>query len=171
MASLASGQLWGQAKAEDALLQFKEKREASPEEYQLEAYDCNEPEDTMAYPIQQQSLKIKEPVSPAKFSGTKRQNYTIIQEAIPFEYPATLCTVHRSREYYNCVWRSHVRVAAPAKIYQRETIPVEECAIMDFTGFFRDPAAERHRRLNRSAEINYFSVGNSYFFFPQKLSF
>ena len=32
----------------------------------------------------------------------------------------------------------------------------EECVIIDFTGFFRDPAAERHHRLNMSAETNYF---------------
>ena len=35
-------------------------------------------------------------------------------------------------------------------------MPEEECAIMDFTGFFRDPAAKRHCRLNMSAETNYF---------------
>ena len=35
-------------------------------------------------------------------------------------------------------------------------MPVEECAIMDFTGFFRDPAAERHSRWNMRAETNYF---------------
>ena len=35
-------------------------------------------------------------------------------------------------------------------------MPVEECAIMDITGFFRDPAAKRHRILNMSAETNYF---------------
>ena len=73
-----------------------------------------------------------------------------------FDYPATLCIVHRSRAYYDCVWKSHVRVAAPAKIYQRETVPVEECAIMDFTGFFQDPETKKHRRLNMSAETNYF---------------
>ena len=35
-------------------------------------------------------------------------------------------------------------------------MPVEECAIMDFTGFFRDPATKKHCRLNMSAETNYF---------------
>ena len=33
---------------------------------------------------------------------------------------------------------------------------VEECAIMESTGFFRDPAAEKSHKLNRSAETNYF---------------
>ena len=33
---------------------------------------------------------------------------------------------------------------------------VEECAIMESTGFLRDPAAEKCHKLNRSAETNYF---------------
>ena len=136
LAMLASGDLWAQAKEEEEPPYLREKRATNQEKYYLEAYDCVEPEEATAYPIPQQCLKPKEPVSPMTFSGAKRQNYTIIQEATSFEYPATLCTVHRSREYYDCVWQSHIRVAAPAKIYQRETMPVEECAIMDFTGFF-----------------------------------
>ena len=108
LAMLASGDLWAQAKEEEGPPYLREKRATSQENYYLEAYDCDEPEDTTAYPIPQQCLKIKEPVSPATFSGTKRQNYTIIQEATSFKYPATLCTVHRSREYYDCVWQSHI---------------------------------------------------------------
>ena len=33
---------------------------------------------------------------------------------------------------------------------------VEEYAIMESTGFFQDPAAEKSHKLNRSAETNYF---------------
>ena len=33
---------------------------------------------------------------------------------------------------------------------------VEECAIMESTGFFRDPAVEKSHKLNRSTETNYF---------------
>ena len=47
------------------------KRATGQENYYLEAYDCDEPEDTTAYPIPQQCLEIKEPVSPVTFSGTK----------------------------------------------------------------------------------------------------
>ena len=108
LALLASGELWGQAKAEDAFPHFKEKREASQEEYHLKAYDCSGPQDTDAYSILQECPDMKELASPSMLSGTKRHNYTIIQEAMYFEYPVTLCTVHRSREYYDCVWKSHV---------------------------------------------------------------
>ena len=118
LAMLASGDLWVQAEEEDGPPYLREKRATSQENYYLEAYNCNEPEDTVVYPIPQQCPEIKELASPSTLSGTKRQNYTIIQEVTTFDYPATLCIVHRSREYYDCVWQSHVRVAAPAKIYQ-----------------------------------------------------
>ena len=104
LALLASGELWGQAKAEYALPHLREKRETDQEEYHLEAYDWNEPEGTEVYSILQQCPEMKELASPSTLSGTKRHNYTVIQEATYFEYPATLCTVHRSREYYDCVW-------------------------------------------------------------------
>ena len=99
---------------------------------------------------------MKELASPSTLSGTKRHNYMIIQEATYFEYPATLCTVHRSREYYDCVWRSHVRVAAPAEIYQKETVPVEQCAMMYSTGYFQDVVTDKYRKLNPRIEIDYF---------------
>ena len=95
---------------------LREKRAASQEKYHLEAYDCNEPEEIRVYPTPPQCPEIKGLVSPSTLSKTKQQNYTILQEVTTFEYPATLCIVHRSRAYYDCVWRSHVRVAAPAKI-------------------------------------------------------
>ena len=82
----------------------------------------------------------------------------ILQEVTTFDYPATLCTVHRSRGYYNCVWRSHVRIAAPAAIYQQETVPVSECAIMELTGIFRDPLTQVKHQLNHSLETNYFAT-------------
>ena len=145
---LASGV---QAEEKDGPPCLREKRAASQENYYLEAYNCNDPESAIVYHTPQQCPKMKERASTSTLSGATRQNYTIIQEGTTFDYPAILCIVHRARAYYDCVWKSHVRVAAPAKIYQRETVPVEECAIMDFTGFFRDPAAERHRRLNMSA--------------------
>ena len=72
------------------------------------------------------------------------------------DYPATLCIVHRSQGYYYCVWKSHVRIASLAAIYQREDVPVSECAIMEYTGFFSDPVTRIPQRLNYSAETNYF---------------
>ena len=73
-----------------------------------------------------------------------------------FEYPATLCTVHRSREYYDCVWKSHVQVARPAEIHQKETVPVEQCARMYNTGYFKDVVTDKYHKLNRRTEIDYF---------------
>ena len=91
-------------------------------------------------------------------SRTKQQNYTILQEVATLDYPATLCIVHRSRGYYDCVWKSHVRIAAPAAIYQQESVPVSECAIMELTGTFRDPLTRIRHQLNQSLETNYFAT-------------
>ena len=109
---------------------------------------------------------MKELASPSTLSGTKRHNYTVIQEATYFEHPATLCTVHRSREYYDCVWHSHVRVAAPAEVYHKETMPVEQCATMHSTGYIRDVVTEEDHKLNPITEIDYFYsavVGEVYY--------
>ena len=105
LAMLASGV---QAEEKDGPPCLREKRAASQENYHLEAYNCNEPENTVAYHIPQQCPEMKERVSPSTLSGTKQQNYMIIQEVTTFDYPATLCIVHRSRAYYNCVWKSHI---------------------------------------------------------------
>ena len=75
-----------------------------------------------------------------------------------FDYPTTLCTVHRSRGYYDCVWGSHVIIAAPATIYQQETVPVSKCAIMELTGIFRDSLTQVKHQLNHSLETNYFAT-------------
>ena len=63
-----------------------------------------------------------------------------------------------SQGYYDCVWKSHVRIATLAAIYQREDVPVSECAIMELTGIFRDPLTRMRHRLNHSVETNYFST-------------
>ena len=48
------------------------KRETSQEEYNLEAYDCNGPQDTEAYSILQECPEMKELASPSMLSGTKK---------------------------------------------------------------------------------------------------
>ena len=57
------------------------------------------------------------------------------------------------------MWQSHVRVAAPAEIYQKETVSVEKCAMMESTGYFRDVVTEKYRKLNPITEIDYFYSG------------
>ena len=72
--------------------------------------------------------------------STGTQNYTILQRVPTFNYIATLCMVRQTKDYYDCVWKLHVWIAAPAKTYQRETVTVEECAYMESVGFYREPA-------------------------------
>ena len=59
LAMLASGDLWVQAEGEDGPPRLREKRAASQENYHLEAYDCNEPEDAVVYHIPQQCPEMK----------------------------------------------------------------------------------------------------------------
>ena len=86
------------------------------------------------------------------------QEYMILQEVTTFEYPATLCSIRRSQDYYDCVWRLHIRITAPAMVHQRETVPVRECAIMDLTGIFQDPLSRVEHRLNSSVKVNHFKA-------------
>ena len=97
-----------------------ERTGASQEAYRLEAYDCSKPEDAIIYSIPQSCPMEKEGASTQKLSQTTQQNYTILEEVATFDYPATLCTVHQSRGYYDCVWKSHV--SRP-----RFNIPTREC--------------------------------------------
>ena len=60
----------------------------------------------------------------------------ILQEEVMFDYPATLGTIGRSWGYYDCGWRSHVRIVTPARVYQQETGPVYEFVIRDLTRIF-----------------------------------
>ena len=49
---------------------LREKRAANQEAYHLEAYDCNEPENVVVYPIPQQYPETKESTSLLRLSGT-----------------------------------------------------------------------------------------------------
>ena len=116
-----------------------ERTGATQETYHLEAYDCSKPEDAIIYSIPQSCPTKEERKSTPELSRTTRQNYTILQEVATFDYPATLCIVHRSQGYYDCVWKSNVRIAAPATIYQQNNVLVSECALMKLTRTVRDP--------------------------------
>ena len=91
--------------------------------YRLDAFDCDEPEDIITQSIPEScSADTAE-----EKELEERQEYTILQKVPTFEYPATLCTLRRSRHYYDCVWAFHIRIAAPTKIYAQEVLRIEEC--------------------------------------------
>ena len=75
---------------------------------------------------------------------------------VAFEYPATLIIVCRSRFYYDCVWKSHMRITVPARVYCQEIIQVHECAVMASSGIFKDPMTRTRHRLNTNLEVNNF---------------
>ena len=91
--------------------------------YRLDAFDCDEPEDIITQSIPNScSADTEEEKEPEE-----KQEYTILQKVPTFEYSATLCTLRRSRHYYDCVWASHIRIAAPPKIYEQENMRMDEC--------------------------------------------
>ena len=91
--------------------------------YRLDAFDCDEPEDI----ITQSNTDSCSADTAEEKESEERQEYTILQKVPTFEYAATLCTLHRSQHYYDCVWASYIRIAAPAKIYAQEHMRMEEC--------------------------------------------
>ena len=95
--------------------------------YRLDAFNCDQPEDVVTQSIPESCNTETEGPEDDEVEPEGRHDYTILQRVLTFEYPATLCNLHRSRHYYDCVWKSHVRVAAPAKIYAQETLPMNEC--------------------------------------------
>ena len=111
----------------------------SHEAYRFGVFNCDEPEDVLTQNIPHGcSLKALDG-EPQDTDSVPKHEYTILQQVATFEYPATLCTLRRSCDYYDCVWRLHVRIATPAMVYQQETMPIHEFAIMDLTRIFRDP--------------------------------
>ena len=105
--------------------------------YRLDAFDCDEPEDTITQSIPSScSADAAEETEPEE-----EQEYTILQKVPTFEYPAILCTLRRSRHYYDCVWASHIRVTAPPKIYEQENMRMEECMTANSARVYYDPSS------------------------------
>ena len=92
-------------------LQVLKGMDMSHQAYCLNAFDCDKPEDVLTQIIPHGcSVKTTDGTDPDTNTMSK-QDYTILQKVVTFEYPATLCTLCRSRHYYDCVWKSHVRIA------------------------------------------------------------
>ena len=84
-----------------------------------------------------------------------RQDYTILQKVTAFEYTATLCNFRRSRHYYDCVWKSHVRVTAPAKIYSQENLHMEECLTAHLSQTYYDQSTGIQHTLQPGVKVHY----------------
>ena len=95
--------------------------------YRLDAFDCDEPEDIVTQSIPESCTSQTTEESDVDLESEARQDYTILQKVTTFEYAATLCTLCKSQHFYDFVWKSHVRITAPAKVYSNETLQVHEC--------------------------------------------
>ena len=111
----------------------RERTGATQEIYHPEAYNHSKPEEAKKYSTPQSGPKTEERTSTLKLSSTRWQAYMTLQEVATFNCLATLCTIHRSQGYYECVWKSHGRIASLITIYQQENMLVSECAVMKLT--------------------------------------
>ena len=87
---------------------------------------------------------------------SRRADKIILYCKVPtFEYAATLCILRSSRHYYDCVWKSHVKVAGPANIHAQETLLTEECLTTSLARVYFDPSSGVQHTLTPSVEVNY----------------
>ena len=69
----------------------------------FDTFDCDKQEDVLTQSIPQGcSVKALDDMD-LETNTTPKQDYTILQKVATFEYPATLCTLRRSRHYYDFV--------------------------------------------------------------------
>ena len=71
----------------------------SQEAYRFKAFDCDKPEDALIQSIPHSCSAEVQETQLQELDQAPRQEYTIIEEVVMFDYPATLCTVHRSQGY------------------------------------------------------------------------
>ena len=124
--------------------------------YQFDAFDCDEPEDVLTQSIPHRCSMKALDGKDLDTNTTPKQEYTILQRVATFEYSATLCTLRRSRSYYDCVWKSHVRITAPAMVNHYEILQVHECTIASNKGIFEDLVLRIRHHLNTNLEVNNF---------------
>ena len=65
----------------------------------LDAFDCDEPEDTVTQSIPESCAVETEEQEDVEKEFEAKQDYTILQKVPTFEYAATLCTLRKSRHY------------------------------------------------------------------------
>ena len=129
----------------------------SHEAYCFVVFGCDKPEDVLTQSIPHGcSVKALDGKTQDTDMAPK-QEYTILKRVAMLEYPTSLCTLCRSCNYYDCVWKLHVRIDAPAMVYQHETIQVQECATTVSTGVFKDPMSRTKHCLNPKLEVNNFA--------------
>ena len=126
----------------DIPAQVLKEMDMSHSSYCLDAIDCDQPEDLVTQSIPESCNTENEEPEDNEMEAESRQDYTILQKVTAFEYTATLCNLPRSRHYYDCIWKSHVRVAAPAKTYAQETLRTDECLTAYSARVYFDPSTE-----------------------------
>ena len=139
----------------DLPAQVLEGMDMSHATYHLNAFDCDKPEDVMTQSIPESCTVETKEESDVDLDSEARQDYTILQKVATFQYAATLCTLCKSRHFYDCVWKSHMRIAAPPQFYLHETLQVHEPLMASNGGVFFDPTSRVQHKLEANQEVNY----------------
>ena len=140
---------------ENPPIQVEKGMDMSHEAYRFAAFNCDTPEEVVTQSIPK-GCSVEQPTAniQQEYNNSPKQEYTVLQKVSTFEYNATLCTVRRSRNYYDCVWASHVRIAAPPMVYQQVTLRVHECARMATRGEWYDTLSGTLHQLDSRLEVN-----------------
>ena len=65
--------------------------------YQMEAFNCDEPQDIVTRSIPKSCNPEAEDDQETSLEEVALEDYTILQKVVNFEYKSTLCTLQRSR--------------------------------------------------------------------------
>ena len=158
---LASGDLGVIAEEEEGATAAGEKPWTSLEEHLLEAYDCDDPEEVTLHSTREQNDQERQ------VEHGEAKNYTIIKRTETFEYEATLCAVHRTRDYYQCISSAYLGAMAPSVMSREDDrISREQCTSMGATRIFEDGRTGRRLHFDnqsRASHITHTLLGSFHY--------
>ena len=105
---LASGDLGVRAEEDEGMTAAGEKPWTNLEEHLLEAYNCDDPEKVTLHSTREQNDQERQ------VEHGEVKNYTVIKKTETFDYEATLCAVHRTRDYYQCISSTYLGAMVPS---------------------------------------------------------
>ena len=137
-------------------------------EYSFSSYDCDRPANVFTQALPGKCCSETPEDEPDHIAKeVQKVVYGILQEVNYFQYNAILCTVKRSRFYYNCATNSHTRMVKPPEISRPVPIGVAECAKIAIYKIWKDSEYGLEHKLNLNKDttyINHIPIGEMYIY-------
>ena len=95
--------------------------------FPLSAFDCENPTNIVTQQLPKDCQVQHDPV-PDTPPEVPTENYSIVQQVEYYEFQAKFCQMTLSRHLYDCVWKSHIRLAAASEIHRPVDTSIEQCA-------------------------------------------